>query len=61
MDWIIVLLVYAAFIYGVYKLAKSKNRDVLYRGFLLCEAAASGPVVWWYRSAQIKNALLSHM
>jgi len=27
MDWIIVLLVYAAFIYGVYKLAKSKNRD----------------------------------
>jgi heme/copper-type cytochrome/quinol oxidase subunit 2 len=26
-DWIIVLLVYAAFIYGVYKLAKSKNRD----------------------------------
>ena len=27
MDWIIVLLVYAVFIYGVYKLAKSKNRD----------------------------------
>ena len=27
MDWIIVLLVYAAFIYGVYKVAKSKNRD----------------------------------
>ena len=27
MEWIIVLLVYAAFIYGVYKLAKSKNRD----------------------------------
>ena len=27
MDWIIVLLVYTAFIYGVYKLAKSKNRD----------------------------------
>ena len=27
MDWIIVLLAYAAFIYGVYKLAKSKNRD----------------------------------
>ena len=27
MDWIIVLLVYAAFIYGVYKLARSKNRD----------------------------------
>ena len=27
MDWIIVLLVFAAFIYGVYKLAKSKNRD----------------------------------
>ena len=27
MDWIIVLLVYAIFIYGVYKLAKSKNRD----------------------------------
>ena len=27
MDWIIVLLVYADFIYGVYKLAKSKNRD----------------------------------
>ena len=27
MDWIIVLLVYAVFIYAVYKLAKSKNRD----------------------------------
>ena len=27
MDWIIVLFVYAVFIYGVYKLAKSKNRD----------------------------------
>ena len=27
MDWIIVLLVYAVFIYGVYRLAKSKNRD----------------------------------
>ena len=27
MDWIIVLLIYAVFIYGVYKLAKSKNRD----------------------------------
>ena len=27
MDWIIILLVYAAFIFGVYKLAKSKNRD----------------------------------
>jgi heme/copper-type cytochrome/quinol oxidase subunit 2 len=27
MDWLIVLLVYAVFIYGVYKLAKSKNRD----------------------------------
>ena len=27
MDWIIVLLVYAVFIYGVYKLAKAKNRD----------------------------------
>ena len=27
MDWIIVLLVYAVFIYGVCKLAKSKNRD----------------------------------
>ena len=27
MDWIIVLLVYVVFIYGVYKLAKSKNRD----------------------------------
>ena len=27
MDWIIVLFVYAIFIYGVYKLAKSKNRD----------------------------------
>jgi heme/copper-type cytochrome/quinol oxidase subunit 2 len=26
-DWIIVLLVYAVFIYGVYRLAKSKNRD----------------------------------
>ena len=24
MDWIIVLLVYAVFIYGVYKLAKAK-------------------------------------
>ena len=27
MDWIIILFVYAVFIYGVYKLAKSKNRD----------------------------------
>jgi len=27
MDWLIVLLVYVVFIYGVYKLAKSKNRD----------------------------------
>ena len=27
MDWIIILFVYVAFIYGVYKLAKSKNRD----------------------------------
>ncbi len=27
MDWIIVLLIYAVFIYGVYKLAISKNRD----------------------------------
>ena len=27
MDWIIILLVFAAFIYGIYKLAKSKNRD----------------------------------
>ena len=27
MDWIIVLLIYAVFIYVVYKLAKSKNRD----------------------------------
>jgi hypothetical protein len=29
MDWIIVLLVYAVFIYGVYKLAKSKNSLVV--------------------------------
>ena len=27
MDWIIILFVYVFFIYGVYKLAKSKNRD----------------------------------
>ena len=27
MDWIIILFVFAIFIYGVYKLAKSKNRD----------------------------------
>ena len=27
MDWIIVLLIYALFIYGVFRLAKSKNRD----------------------------------
>ena len=27
MDWIIILLVFGAFIYGIYKLAKSKNRD----------------------------------
>ena len=27
MEILIILLVYAAFIYGVYKLAKSKNRD----------------------------------
>ena len=27
MDWIIILFVYVVFIYGVYKLAKSKNRD----------------------------------
>tara|TARA_B110000008_G_scaffold110642_1_gene113651 strand:- start:229 stop:432 length:204 start_codon:yes stop_codon:yes gene_type:complete len=27
MDWIIILFVYAAFFYSVYKLAKSKNRD----------------------------------
>ena len=27
MEWLIILLIYAAFIYGIYKLAKSKNRD----------------------------------
>ena len=27
MEWIIILLVFAAFIYGIYKLAKSKNRE----------------------------------
>ena len=27
MEWIIILLVFGAFIYGIYKLAKSKNRD----------------------------------
>ena len=27
MEWMIILIVYGAFIYGVYKLAKSKNRD----------------------------------
>ena len=27
MDWTIILLVFGAFIYGIYKLAKSKNRD----------------------------------
>ena len=27
MDWIIILFVYVVFIYSVYKLAKSKNRD----------------------------------
>ena len=27
MEWIIISLVFGAFIYGTYKLAKSKNRD----------------------------------
>ena len=27
MEWLIILLIYAAFIYGIYKLAKSKNRE----------------------------------
>ena len=27
MEWIIILLVFGAFLYGIYKLAKSKNRD----------------------------------
>ena len=27
MEWIIILIIFGAFIYGIYKLAKSKNRD----------------------------------
>ena len=27
MEWIIILIVYVLFIYGIFKLAKSKNRD----------------------------------
>ncbi|WP_435086987.1 hypothetical protein ACIJYD_03125 [Candidatus Pelagibacter bacterium nBUS_33] len=27
MEWIIILIVYGLFIYGIFKLAKSKNRD----------------------------------
>ena len=27
MEWIIFIIIYAIFIYGIYKLAKSKNRD----------------------------------
>lgn len=27
MDWIILILVYGALIYGIFKLAKSKNRE----------------------------------
>ena len=42
MDWIIVLLIYAVFIYGVYKLAKSKNRDPV--GWMLASIIIS-PVI----------------
>jgi len=27
MEWIIILLIYVVFIYGIFKLAKSKNRN----------------------------------
>ena len=27
MEWIIILIIFGAFIYAIYKLAKSKNRD----------------------------------
>ena len=42
MDWIIVLLVYAVFIYGVYKLAKAKNRD---RGGWMLASIIISPVI----------------
>ena len=42
MEWIIILLVFAAFIYGIYKLAKSKNRDPV--GWILASIIIS-PII----------------
>ena len=42
MEWIIILLVFGAFIYGIYKLAKSKNRDPV--GWILASIIIS-PII----------------